>query len=347
LLRINPSDPKDIVEVTGTTLQQIGWKEVDLEDLIAENIDRVITEDDLMVISQQTSFREEPDIMACDRDGRLHMFELKRWRSSPEHLLQILRYGQRFGPADYDRLNHIWRRYQRRVGRTDDELRSAHGRYFELVEPLDRTEFNHEQRYVVITDGLDHGTRNAIEFWGAHGLPVTALPYRVYRTSEGAVLLELRRYGAEGTGFDEVRDGLVVVNTNSTYMPDVWREMIEEGKAAAYYGRKGAVKSIPSGAHVALYHTGVGFVAIGKSKDRFRRADVGMDEDEEYYVPCDWEVTVDLDSNPGHAVPAREVNEFLESSHRFRQTVYTLPSKAIDFVRKRLREKRDGESQEV
>ena len=217
LFRLDPEDPRNVSEVRSTTLAEIGWREVDLENLIAENIDRVLRADDLMVVNQETRFQEEPDVIALDRQGHLYMFELKRWRSSRENLLQVLRYGQRFGPCGYDTFEYLWARYQSKSGGASTSLREAHARYFELTDPLDGRSFNAEQRYVVITDGLDQGTRNAIEFSSQNGIPVSALPYRVYRTEKGAVLLELRRFGAQGQDFDDIRDGCVVVNTNSAY----------------------------------------------------------------------------------------------------------------------------------
>ena len=101
--------------------------------------------------------------------------------------------------------------------------------------------------------------------------------------------------------------------------------------------------NIEKGSRVALYHTGVGIIAFGRAVDTFRRAPSGEDPDEEYYVPCEFEVFVGPIEEPEKAVTAREVNEFLKGSHRFRQTVYTLPLEAIDFVRERLRARtRDG-----
>ena len=154
LFRLNPDDPGNVSEVCSTTLAEIGWREVDLENLIAENIDRVLRADDLMVFSQETQFQEEPDLMALDREGHLYIFELKRWRSSQENLLQVLRYGQRFGPCGYDTLEHLWERYQRNSDGATASLRDAHARYFELTVPLDKRSFNTEQRYVVITSGI-------------------------------------------------------------------------------------------------------------------------------------------------------------------------------------------------
>lgn len=343
LFYLNREDKSTLAEVRSTTLDALGWLEKDLEHLVARHIDRIVREDQLLVISQERKYQEEPDILAVDRNGALHIFELKRWKSSPENLLQVLRYGQLFGQYDYAALDHVFRSYMMRVGRKSGELVEAHQEFFELPEAIGRSEFNAQQRFIVMTDGLDRATREAIDYWSQHGLPVTALTYRVYETASKDLLLEVRPYGPDTDTFEDVPEGLRVVNTNATYMRDAWRDMRDGSKASAYYGRKTAVCNIEKGSQVALYHTGVGIIAFGKALDTFRRAPCGEDPDEEYYVPCEFEVFVDPIEEPEKAIKAREVNKFLGGSHRFRQTVYTLPLEAIDFVREKLIERtKDG-----
>lgn len=341
LFYLDQKDKSSVTDAPATTLQALGWLEKDLEELVAQHIDKVVREDQLLVIDQERKGQEAPDILALDRQGHLHIFELKRWSSSSENLLQVLRYGQRFGQYDYSALDHLFRSYLLRVGggaRTR-ELLHAHKEYFELDDPLPKSAFNTDQRFVVVTNGMDRETREAIDYWNHHGLPVNALIYQVYKTNGGDLLFEIRPYGPQSDTLMELPDGLVVVNTNSTYMPDAWREMLDQSKAAAYYGRKTAVAGIARGSPVALYHTGVGIIAFGKTTDTFRVAPCGEDPDEEYYVPCEFETVVDPIANPERAVTAREINEELGASHRFRLTAYTLPPEAVKFVQETLQKK--------
>ena len=83
-------------------LASVGWNEKDFEDLLAKNISQVIPENQLMVIFQQKSFKEEADIMALDQHRKLFIFELKWWHSNTETILQVLRYGQKFGQYKYN-----------------------------------------------------------------------------------------------------------------------------------------------------------------------------------------------------------------------------------------------------
>lgn len=346
LYYLDRKDKKALRPLRGTKLAALGWSEKDLEDLVAEHIGRFVTENQLFTIAQSTTFREEPDIMALDREGRLHIFELKRWQSSQENLLQVLRYGQVFGRHDYRDLNDIFARHHRRKGQMANgtpapELRDAHAKYFELVSPLESARFNHDQRFIVMTNGLDRATREAIAYWGAKKLDVRPLIYRVYETEGKDLLIEIDAYGAE---FDDGQDGvvhggsegLIVVNTNSAYMPEAWKDMIKEGKAAAFYERKTSIDGIASGSKIALYHTGVGFIAVGKTTSHCVIADVEEGDGEEYHVRCAFEFVVDPEKDPKKAVKAWEVNEALNASHRFRQTVYTLPGEALQFIRERM-----------
>lgn len=51
-----------------------------------------------------------------------------------------------------------------RVGRESGELVKAHKEFFELPEAIERSEFNTQQRFIVMTDGLDRATREAIDY---------------------------------------------------------------------------------------------------------------------------------------------------------------------------------------
>src|SRR5690606_23063527 len=100
------------------------------------------------------------------REGNLYIFELKRWVSSAENLLQVLRYGQVFGQYDYAALDHLFQSYLGRVGSTEKKpLMTAHKAHFELTEELPSVKFNERQRFIVVTNGLDRQTREAIDYW--------------------------------------------------------------------------------------------------------------------------------------------------------------------------------------
>jgi hypothetical protein len=248
---------------------------------------------------------------------------------------------------------HPWRdpcragRRGRGKGNNLDDLRTAHAKYFEK-EALIPDHFNRQQRFVVMTNGLDRATREAIAYWSTHGLPVRALNYRVYEVG-GELLLEIEAYGPERDTIDDeagqlaVSSTLTVVNTNITYRADAYKAMLRDQKASAYYERKHGIDGIARGSAIALYHTGVGVVAIGKTTGEFQRSAVDNDPDEEHYVPCKFKYVVDPVTEQQKAVPAWAINQHLKASHRFRQTVYSLPEQAIAFIEEQFKSNSAGQ----
>src|SRR5690625_5068139 len=97
LYYLDKQNKKNIRMVERTSLADIGWKEIDLEEVLISNMDRMLDEENLMPIFSQRSFQEEPDIMALDKKGILYILELKRDKSNEKNLLQVLRYGQIYG----------------------------------------------------------------------------------------------------------------------------------------------------------------------------------------------------------------------------------------------------------
>ena len=136
------SNKQDFQRVNRVSLGSIGWMEADLEKLVSTHIQDFLHGEDLMTIFTERKWQEEPDIMALDRAGDLYLFELKRWGSSQENLLQVLRYGQIFGNSGYPELKELYQKYTA----SGEELRLAHQGYFELDTPLENREFNRRQQ---------------------------------------------------------------------------------------------------------------------------------------------------------------------------------------------------------
>ena len=76
----------EIKPIPHKTFSSIGWKESDLEDLIAINMAKLIPQNQLMVLFRQRPYQEEADIYALDKEGELYIFELKRWESQKENI---------------------------------------------------------------------------------------------------------------------------------------------------------------------------------------------------------------------------------------------------------------------
>lgn len=242
LFKINQNDKAMLKGVVSTSLAQIGWDEKDLEKLISKNLSSFIPENQLMVIFQERQWQEEADIFALDKDGVLYIFELKRWRSKQENLLQVLRYGQKFGQFDYEALQEMLRKYHKNSAL---ELDESHKEYFKEVisQQLDREKFNFNQHFVVITNGVDLETLNAIQYWKKKGLRIDCLPYKVYEEN-GTFLLEFKSFNPQNEVLFEEESNVFIVNTNIAWSKSNYREMLDRNRAAAYGDRRFGIERI-------------------------------------------------------------------------------------------------------
>ena len=78
-VEIESSVPMEIVEP-----QYFDLKEDDIENFLKSRLSEIVSEDQLMLIGQERKWKEEPDLLALDKDGILYIFELKRWQSKPK-----------------------------------------------------------------------------------------------------------------------------------------------------------------------------------------------------------------------------------------------------------------------
>ena len=136
LFHLDTKNISNLKQAKISSLSNFGFTEKDLENLISKNISKIIPENQLMVLFQERPFDEAADIYALDITGKLYIFELKRWKSNKENILQVLRYGQIFGQYDYYQLNKLL------ISHTKNQkidLAEAHYLYFEedLEKPLD------------------------------------------------------------------------------------------------------------------------------------------------------------------------------------------------------------------
>lgn len=321
LYQLNQTTPSQSPRQPILNPNDLGLTEKQIEEFVASHLNELIPEDQLMLIGQERKRQEEADLLALDRNGTLYIFELKKWISSTENLLQVLRYGQIFGRYSYQELQDLAVRNQKLQG----TLQEGHRRHFGLVEPLPESKFNIDQVFILITNGADHDTLDAISYWSQKGICIDSITYKLYRINDKPYIY-FDVYNPAGEVILEENAGNYVVNTNLTYMPDAWRDMLSKSKAAAYYDRKYAVAGIPKGSTIYLYHTGTGIIAKGRSTAVCQHISYANDPDAEYYVPLHLDWQLDDPASWGNAVKAWEVNQKLGSGHRFRQTAFTIKS---------------------
>ncbi|WP_312060879.1 hypothetical protein [Anaerotignum sp.] len=271
----------DYKKVNRVTLNDIGWKEVDLQKLLSKHMQDLIYSNDLMTIFNERPRQEEPDILALDKAGDLYIFELKRWSSGQENLLQVLRYGQLFGNSNYDELNELFQKYSS----SSEDLSNVHTQYFGLEDGscLKKEEFNQQQHFLIVTNGLDQKTVEAISYWKKNGLNIDGIIYWVFEVN-GEYFIEFNMYSPI-EGYLEYESNNYVLNTNYSNNKQHNKDMLQEHKAAAYYpGWREKIEKLQKGDTVFLYKSGTGIVAYGVADGKLKKRDCDGKKDYEYYM---------------------------------------------------------------
>jgi hypothetical protein len=326
LYKLNNQSKNNITPVQNTDFDQIGWTEKDLEGLISSNIKTILPDNQLMVIFQERQYQEEADIIAIDKNGILYIFELKRWESHRENILQVLRYGQKFGRYNYYDLEEMYRTYS---GDNAANLVEKHFEHFKsrIENKLDMSNFNQRQYFIVITNGVDKDTIEAIQYWKKQGIQIDYLPYKLY-TIDKDTYFEFRTFNPENDILYEGKRSIYFLNTNISWSETAYKEMLSENKAAAYGDRRYSIERIKSGDIILLYHTGCGIVAIGKAKGNI----IKNEACEEYYIKVDYDWKIDPDNEKEKAIHAWEINQKLGSSYSFRGTLTSCEEETYDTI---------------
>ena len=118
-----------------------------------------------------------------------------------------------------------------------------------------------------------------------------------------------------------------IVNTNESYRPGSWKEMLSDrstGKASAYHHRKGSVSRISKGDYVYLYHTGVGVIAKGITTSACKSAKCDSVADGECYVQLQFCWVIEKEDWRRQAPRASDINSTMGTQHRFRYTVFEI-----------------------
>ena len=274
------TDKQVIRRQPSKTLADIGWQESHLQELLFKNLEKVLEDNELLLIMQSRSWQEEPDLMALNQSGDLYIFELKAWEAASFNLLQALRYGQIYGQYDYDRLNDIYKK----TFPGGDELLDTLNEKFSVE--LQHSDINQKQHFVVITNGLDFRTREAILYWRSQGLDITGWVYRIY-TVGSKTLFEMNTFEIAENPYSDVSEGYFILNTNISTSEDHDSDMVGNGKAAAYFDPwKRNIEKLRHGNVVFLYRSGQGIVGMGVASGKVEMRDYEGDpnrRNEEYF----------------------------------------------------------------
>lgn len=252
--------------------------EKDLENLLAENLFGTLFEEmPLLPFHQERPLQAEADIYALDSNGDVVVFELKRRVAGVGALEQLLRYAERADAWSFADLQRMFRTYSRDE---DPDLRKAHRDAFNLDKPLSPSDFNRNQRLVVIGSAADQNLVRSVTYWRGRGLDIDFLPYRIYRIGD-ANYFEFFAKPYDGHVNPGTMKG-VLFDTNRSYEEvehGCLKSMIEKKRISAWGDRKDAVRSLSKGDLVFYSHRWVGLVAAA----RVDGVKVKEDEDELYW----------------------------------------------------------------
>ncbi len=315
LLKVNIQS-KIATRIQGECLKSFELDERGFQEILFNSLERFLPDDELILIMQSRRWREEPDLLAIDKNGSLYIFEIKAWESIQENLLQVLRYGQIYGSNTYEDIDRLFRKFHK----SEKSLDEIHRVRFEVS--LEREDYNRKQVFVLITNGIDHKTREAVRYWRKTGLDIRPWIYRVYRDNGDSMLLELNAFRTEDDPLEDVMEGFYILNTNYGNDPKDDDYMVRNKRAAAFFAPpKKKIEWLKEKDVVFLYRSGSGIVAVGKANGRLeKKAYQGAPEfpDEEYSMKLNQFIML---STP---ISASEIKEIVGRNLVFRSTMFAL-----------------------
>ena len=322
---------RELNKVVNVDPSEIGLTENHIVELYEKHLKSTASNDELMLIGKSRPLQEEADLFALDRDGVLYIFEFKRHESVLDNVLQLLRYGQKFGLYLYDDLE-IFVNSHGHV--QEDNLQLAHRQYFNLPGALDKSRFNHGQVLVLITNSADVDTVSALEHWSNQGIKIKCSPYRAYSINKQPYIqFDVR--DARGHVMQDAETKFFIVNTCARYMDEGWSHMIRGNRAAAWGNRAKGIERITRNSVVYLYHSGTGVIAKGTATTNHEYED---ENGIECFVNLKFEWAHEQEEWADFAVPPWEINQALGAGNRFQQAVFSPSEKmseVIDILHKR------------
>ncbi|WP_297575012.1 hypothetical protein [uncultured Deefgea sp.] len=325
LLNIN-TKTKQAEKRRAASIQKFGFDERALQSVLFKSLDRLFPEDEMILLMQSRNWQEEPDLMAVDKNGDLFIFELKAVGSHSENLLQVLRYGQIFGSSRYVDLDALYKRSTDK----SQSLKAVHKAKFGVELPEEK--FNQRQKFVVMTNGIDSKTREAVQYWRSTGLDVRPWVYRVYEGGADEMLLEMSPFRVDDNPYEDLAEGYYILNTNIGNSVQDHELMLKDGKASAFFDPwKYKIERLAKGDVVFLYQSGVGIVAVGEADGTLLKAPYQGNEDD---PDEDYSMKLNRFQDVDPPLSASEIKKITGVNHVFMHTMFGLDADSGKAVRK-------------
>jgi hypothetical protein len=186
--------------------------------------------------------------------------------------------------------------------------------------------------FVVMTNGLDYRTREAIQYWRNCGLDVRPWIYRVYAGGSDEFFLEIGPFRVSDDPYEDIAEGCYILNTNIRNDKVDHEDMLNQQKAAAFFDPwKLKIERLNKGDVVFLYQSGAGIVAYGEADGKLMKAPYQGDPS-----AADEEYSTKLRSFQRVSPPltASEIKKVTGIDHRFMQTMFGLDAESGRAVRR-------------
>ncbi|HUP79915.1 MAG TPA: DUF5655 domain-containing protein [Pirellula sp.] len=188
LYKLKKSDTKTtFVRLNATTLHEQGLLESQMEQWLADNPTAVLPEDEaqVLVISQETPFKNVTDILAIDAQGNVLIIEVKRGETPRDVIAQALEYASDVADWDYDQLNKTAIQYFARRKSNFKSLMEAFSTTFGISpDQCSTTEFNQQQRIFIVGESIDEKIERTARWLLNRGVAINCLSYTCYLSND-------------------------------------------------------------------------------------------------------------------------------------------------------------------
>lgn len=321
IFRLNKSK-YNIYRVQRNRLSEIGWKEGDFQNLLFKNLEKVLQDEELLLIMQSRKWQEEPDVMAIDSNGDLYIFELKAWESQEYNLLQALRYGQIYGQYSYESLSDLFLKF---FPKSQDLLKALNNKF---GTSLTADKINNKQHFIVIANGLDFKTRRAILYWSQKGIDIRSWVYRLYILSEDNILVEFDTFRIRENPYEDIEEGFYILNTNYGNDPSDDKDMMNNQKVAAYFDPwKRNIEKLKRGDKIFLYRSGEGIAAMGIASGKLEKKPWHGEDGHKNEEYC---MKLDKFKRLNKSLAASDIKKITGVDYRFMSTMFAVDKDSGD-----------------
>jgi hypothetical protein len=279
---------------------EIGIREKNIENWIADNPQLIFPNEDILTIGQSISGRSMADVLALDTSGNLIIIEIKRDWSNRKTIGQLLEYAAKFKDVSYERLAEEVNKYKKW------EEGELYDRFLDFADDKEfpREDIGTRQRIMIVAPDSDIGLKRVIDWLKDYGVPVEFIPFHIYTDKDNKPKLFMIDGVTSSPETPELSveqewAGHWIFNTNETNAPGAYKKMFENNVAAIYGYDDGPnmLEGPEEGDKIMAYVNKQGLKALGtiKDSDVKKRKGIFLDEDEnqqsgEYHLEVDWKI---------------------------------------------------------